>query len=171
MVCQWGPKIHFSQLFLLLKIFGEELGGDFTSGYGYLSDTEEQGGKNDWKELSWYLSDTEDQGGRTYKKISEQRGARWLKMIYTISLMLNFNEIFRVKISEKKCIPSVLNLWQYCFQVWYIKIWKKKSFKINLNFSLGRLWKPPQQSLWHGIRLGCAAESGRLWILMLSLMF
>ena len=68
MVCQWGPKIHFSQLFLLLKIFGEELGGDFTSGYGYLSDTEEQGGKNDWKELSWYLSDTEDQGGRTYKK-------------------------------------------------------------------------------------------------------
>ena len=38
-------QIHFPQLFLLLKVFGEEFGGDVSSGYGvgYLSDTEEQG--------------------------------------------------------------------------------------------------------------------------------
>ena len=36
-------QIHFSQLFLLLKLFGDEIGGDISSGYGYLSDEEEQG--------------------------------------------------------------------------------------------------------------------------------
>ena len=36
-------KIHFPQLFLLLKMFGDELEGDVSSGYGFLPDTEEQG--------------------------------------------------------------------------------------------------------------------------------
>ena len=70
-------QVHFSQLFLLLKIFGEELGGDFTSGYGYLSDTEEQGDKK-WltKKLYVNLSDTGEQGGWIWKKSqnSEEQG-------------------------------------------------------------------------------------------------
>ena len=36
-------KIHFPQLFLLLKMFGDELEGEVSSGYGFLPDTEEQG--------------------------------------------------------------------------------------------------------------------------------
>ena len=44
LICQ----IHFAQLFLLLKIYGEEFGGDVSSGYGtYTTDTEpEQGDMN-----------------------------------------------------------------------------------------------------------------------------
>ena len=38
-----SPRFSSLNFFLLLKLFGEEFSGDFTTGYGYPSDEESQG--------------------------------------------------------------------------------------------------------------------------------